>query len=168
MDGFEAIIGVNPWTALFTLLNMLITFYILKKLLFGPVKKMIDSRKAEVDDAYARADQARQEASELQDKYNRLMDGAKAERDGIIREAVSRAEKREAEIISEAKASAADIRAKAQSDIRQEKKKALNEVKNQISGISLEIAGKVCEKEIDGDKYQSLVDEFISNIGEAS
>ena len=44
MQNFESIVGVNFWTALFTLCNMLITFLILKKLLFKPVKKMIDDR----------------------------------------------------------------------------------------------------------------------------
>ena len=44
MTGFESFVGVNPWTALFTFCNMLITFAVLKKFLFKPVKKMIDDR----------------------------------------------------------------------------------------------------------------------------
>ena len=48
MQNFESIVGVNFWTALFTLCNMLITFLILKKLLFKPVKKMIDDRQKEI------------------------------------------------------------------------------------------------------------------------
>ena len=39
MTGFESFVGVNPWTALFTFCNMLITFAVLKKFLFKPVKK---------------------------------------------------------------------------------------------------------------------------------
>ena len=31
MTGFESFVGVNPWTALFTFCNMLITFAVLKK-----------------------------------------------------------------------------------------------------------------------------------------
>ena len=48
MQNFESIVGVDFWTALFTLCNMLITFLILKKLLFKPVKKMIDDRQKEI------------------------------------------------------------------------------------------------------------------------
>ena len=47
MTGFESFVGVNPWTALFTFCNMLITFAVLKKFLFKPVKKMIDDRQQE-------------------------------------------------------------------------------------------------------------------------
>ena len=49
MTGFESFVGVNPWTALFTFCNMLITFAVLKKFLFKPVKKMIDDRQQEID-----------------------------------------------------------------------------------------------------------------------
>ena len=59
MSGFENIVGVNPWTALFTFCNMLITFAVLKKFLFKPVKKMIDDRQSEIDGLYADADRAK-------------------------------------------------------------------------------------------------------------
>ena len=55
MTGFESFVGVNPWTALFTFCNMLITFTVLKKFLFKPVKKMIDDRQQEIDTMYADA-----------------------------------------------------------------------------------------------------------------
>ena len=57
MSGFENFIGFNPWTALFTLLNMVITFLILKKFLFKPVNKMIDDRQKEIDGLFARVTQ---------------------------------------------------------------------------------------------------------------
>ena len=41
MTGFESFVGIDPWTALFTFCNMMITFAVLKKFLFKPVKKMI-------------------------------------------------------------------------------------------------------------------------------
>ena len=50
---FESFIGVNPWTAFFVLLNTLALFYVLKILLFKPVKQMIDDRQKEIDDLYA-------------------------------------------------------------------------------------------------------------------
>ena len=49
MTGFESFVGIDPWTALFTFCNMMITFAVLKKFLFKPVKKMIDDRQAEID-----------------------------------------------------------------------------------------------------------------------
>mgnify|MGYP000367527168 FL=1 len=48
VTGFESFVGIDPWTALFTFCNMMITFAVLKKFLFKPVKKMIDDRQAEI------------------------------------------------------------------------------------------------------------------------
>lgn len=168
MDGFEAIIGVNPWTALFTFLNMIITFLILGKFLFKPVKKMIDDRQKEIDDTYAEAEKSREDAKELKEEYEGRLDSAKSERDEIIREAVVTAGKRSDEIIADARRDAEAIRAKAERDVAQEKKKAMNELKSSIAGISIDIAEKVCEKEIDEKKHRSLIDDFVKKIGEAS
>ena len=63
MEGFESFIGVDFWTALFTLINFIVTFLILKKLLFKPVKKMIDDRQQEIDDLYADANAAKKQTA---------------------------------------------------------------------------------------------------------
>ncbi len=166
MTGFEQIIGINPWTALFTFCNMIITFLLLKKFLFKPVKKMIDERQKEIDDMYREAEASKAEAEKLQADYAEHLSSARAERDEILRDAVSRAQKREAEIIADAKNDAAAIRSKAEADIAQEKKKALNEVKNEISSISVTIAQEVVEREITAADHERLVSEFIGKLGE--
>lgn len=163
---FESLVGVNPWTALFTFCNMIITFLLLKKFLFKPVKKMIDQRQKEIDDMYREAEAAKTEAAKLQADYEEHLSSARAERDEILRDAVSRARKRESEILSEAKSDAAALMAKAESDIAQEKKKALNEVKNEISSLSISIAETVVEREITQADQERLVMEFIGKLGE--
>ena len=71
-------------------------------------------------------------------------------------------------MLAEASAQAAAMKAKAESDIAQEKRKAVNEIKNEIGGMAVEIAGKVIEREISEEDHTKLIDEFISNVGEAS
>ena len=167
MTGFEQIVGINPWTALFTFCNMIITFLLLKKFLFKPVKKMIDQRQKEIDDMYADAEESKAQAMRLQADYEEHLSSARAERDEIMRDAVSRAQKREQEIIADARRDAAAIMTKAESDIAQEKKKALNEVKNEISSISITIATEVVGREINEADHSRLVSEFIGKLGEA-
>ena len=47
-------------------------------------------------------------------------------------------------------------------------KKAVNEVKDEIGGIAMEIESKVVEREISEKDHKDLIDEFIKNVGEAS
>ena len=168
MQNFESIVGVNFWTALFTLCNMLITFLILKKLLFKPVKKMIDDRQKEIADQYAEAERRRQEAEQAKLAYDQEIAQAKQKRDEIVREAAELAHRQERDILNAAREEAKAITAKAHSDIRQERRKVFNEMKTEISDIAIEIAEKVTEKEIDSDKHRELIDSFIAQIGEAS
>ena len=71
-------------------------------------------------------------------------------------------------IVKEASEQAAALKNKAEKEIAQEKKKAVNEVKGEIGGIAMDIAGKVIEREINEKDHEKLIDEFISNVGEAS
>lgn len=168
MTGFESFVGIDPWTALFTFCNMMITFAVLKKFLFKPVKKMIDDRQAEIDTMYADADAAKRKAAELEQEYQQHLQSIRDERDTLLREATARAQKREEEIVGEARAEAAALRAAAEADIAQERKKAVNDLKNEIGGIAVDIAGKVVEREINETDHKALIDEFIRNVGDAS
>ena len=168
MTGFESFVGIDPWTALFTFCNMMITFAVLKKFLFKPVKKMIDDRQAEIDTMYAKADAAKQKAAEVEQEYQQHLQSIRDERDTLLREATARAQKREEEIVGEARAEAAALRAAAEADIAQERKKAVNDLKNEIGGIAVDIAGKVVEREINETDHKALIDEFIRNVGDAS
>ncbi len=163
---FEAIIGVNPWTALFVLLNTLTIFFVGKKFLFGPVMKMIEDRQKEIDDQYAAAEDAKRNALALEAEYNQKLALAAETGDQLVKEAVARAQARQSEIIRKANADASAIMEKASADIAQEKKKALNDAKDEISAIALAIATKVVGHELTGDHQAVLVDNFIEELGE--
>ena len=168
MDQFEAFLGVNPWTALFTLLNFLLVLYVGKRFLYGPVMKMIQDRQNEIDDMYAKADAAKTDAAKLRDTYQQQLSQAQSESDRIVREATLRAQNREEEILRKASAEADAIRDNAIADIAQEKKKAVNDAKNEISGLAMAIAGKVVERELTDDDQSALIDRFIQDLGDPS
>lgn len=168
MTGIESFVGVNPWTALFTFCNMLITFAVLKHFLFKPVKQMIDDRQQEIDQMYADAAAAKQKAAALEQEYQAHLTGIKQEQENMLREATARAQKREEEIINAAQAEAQSLRQAAEADMAQERKKAVNDLKNEIGGMAVEIASKVVEREINKADHQALIDEFIRNVGDAS
>ena len=92
---FESFIGVNPWTAFFVLLNTLALFYVLKVLLFKPVKQMIDDRQKEIDDMYGAADAARQNTMDLQAEYEEKLADAQQTSERIVREATARGQSRD-------------------------------------------------------------------------
>ena len=166
MGKFEAFLGVNPWTALFTLLNFIALFLVLKKFLWGPVMKMIADRQKEIDDLYADADEAKKQARQLQTAYEEKLAVAQQTGDQIVKDAVARGQHREEEILRQATSEADAIRRKAQEDIVRDKKKAVDEAKGEIAGLALDIAGKVVGQTMDENAHAELVDRFIEQLGE--
>lgn len=163
---FESFIGVNIWTALFILLNFLLLFFVAKKFLFVPVKNMIDSRQKEIDTMYQEADAAKESVLALEKEYRAQLADAQQTSDRIVKEAVVRGQNREEEILRQANLEADAIREKASQDIAREKKKALNDAKDEISSLAMEIAGKVVGETLDEGRQKQLVDKFLAELGE--
>ena len=163
---FESFLGVNPWTALFILLNTLTIFFVAKKYLFGPVMKMIEDRQKEIDDMYLEAGTAKTEAQAMEAEYKKKLSAASETSERIVKEAVARGQSREEEIIRQANAEASAILDKAAADIAMEKKKAINDAKDEISDIAMTIAEKVVGRELNAADQEKLVDSFIDELGD--
>lgn len=163
---FEELLGVNFFTALFTLANTVALFLVLKKFLFKPVLKMIADRQKEIDGMYDEAGKAEADARTLRAEYEQKLSDVAQTGERLVKEAVQRGQDREEEIIRQANAEADAIRAKAAADVDREKKKAINEAKDEISVIALSIAGKVVGRELNDRDQAKLVDSFIEELGE--
>ena len=164
--GFEELLGVNPWTALFTLANTVALFLVMKKFLFKPVMKIIEDRQQEIDGMYKDAGEAKEQAQALQAEYQEKLSAAQETSERLVKEAVARGQHREEEIIRQANQEASAILEKASADIALEKKKAINEAKDEISDIALAIAGKVVGRELNNNDQSELIDHFINELGD--
>ena len=168
MQLYQALITLDGWTFLAQICNLMIQLVIFKKLLLNPVKKVIAERKAKADSQIADAEKLRTEAEAVKAEYEQNLQNARTEANQIVASAQKTAAARSEELLGEARAQAAALKQKAEADIAQERKKAVNEVKDEIGGMAMEIASKVVEREIKEADHQDLIDEFIKNVGEAS
>ena len=168
MQLYQALITLDGWTFVAQICNLMIQLVIFKKLLLNPVKNVIAERKAKADSQIADATKLRTEAEAMKAEYEQNLQNARAEANQIVARAQKTATARGEEIVGEARAQAAALKQKAEADIAQERKKAVNEVKDEIGGIAMEIASKVVEREISEKDHKDLIDEFIKNVGEAS
>ncbi len=166
LDAFEAFVGVNFWTMLFAWCNLLILYLFLKKLLFKPLKNMIDSRQKEVDDMYEDAEMSKQDAAALKAEYEEKVRHTEEECEELMKKAVRKAQLREEEILREADAKAARTLKRAEEQVELSKKRAINEAKDEVSGMALDIAAAVIERDIDEKEHAAMIDEFIRKMGE--
>ena len=165
MEGFESFIGVNFWTALVTLINFLILFFVAKHFLIGPVMKLIKDRQDEIDGMYSDAEKSRAEAEALKADYEERMGNAKEESEEIVKSAIRRAQLREEEILREADKKAERVLERAEEQIELEKKRMVNEVKDEVSKMAIDIASAVIERDVSEGEHRDLIDGFIDKMG---
>ena len=168
MQLYQALITLDGWTFLAQICNLMIQLVIFKKLLLNPVKKVIAERKAKADSQIADAEKLRTEAEAMKAEYEQNLQDARTEANQIVAAAQKTAAARSEELLGEARAQAAALKQKAEADIAQERKKAVNEVKDEIGGMAMEIASEVVERELKEADHQELIGEVIKNVGEAS
>ena len=164
----QELVGIVPWTFIAQICNLFIQVYLIKRFLFKPINEMLEKRKAMADAQIQEAIKAKDEANAIKTEYEQNMAEAKNKANEILTTAQKTASIQSEEMLKEASKQAAAIKAKAEKDIAQEKRKAVNEIKDEIGGMAMEIAGKVIEREICEEDHKKLIDEFISNVGEAS
>lgn len=158
------IISLDVWHIIATIANLLILTLIIKKFLFKPVQKILAERQSQVDDIYKTAEESREQAESDKRLYAEKLDGAREEAESIVKAATQRADRLSDEIVADARAKAEDTMKKAEDDIALEKKKAMNELKDEISAISVEIAENVVGREINEGDHREMIDSFIDNL----
>ena len=165
MGNTQELVTIIPWTFIAQILNLFIQVYLIKRFLFKPINEVLEKRRQLADQEIREAREAKEAADSLKVQYEEGLAGAKAEAAQIVQSAQKEAQIKADETLKQAQEHAAGIRRKAEADIAQEKKKAINEVKDEIGGLAMDIAGKVVEKEINEADHKKLIDEFINQVG---
>ena len=158
------LISINAWHVIAAIGNLLILTFVFKKFLFKPVQKILAERQAEVDSLYEKAEESAASAEQDKQMYHEKLEQAEHEVEEIIKSATVRAERMGDEIVAEANAKADAAIKKADADIAQSKKKAINEIKNDIAGISVSIAEKVVGREINEKDHSDIIESFIEQL----
>ena len=161
---FKPVVTIS-WELLFQIINTVILFLVLKKLLFKPVLNIIEKRENMIQDDLATGAKAKNEGIALKKEYEEKVSLAKEEGKEIIKQATSRAEEKSNQIIADAQA--ASLKSKATKEIAQQKEQAIAEIRNDISDIAILAASKVLEEDIDKSKHEDLIQKFIKEVGEA-
>lgn len=153
--------GLIFWQAI----TFLVVLFVLGKFAWKPIMGSLKERESSIEEALLSAEKAKKEMLFLQAENEKLLDEARKERDKILKEALAAAN----QIKEDAKAETQKISSKmiedARAVINTEKQAALNEVKNQVATLSLEIAEKLLRKNLSSDKEQKeLVGKFVKEV----
>jgi len=150
-------IGLLFWM----LISFSLVMFVLGKYAWKPIMKGIHQREDTIEKALEAANEAKKEMLKLKAGNEQLLRDAKDERDALMRDARKVKEAILEEAREKANEEAARIMENARENIQFEKMAAINDLKNQIASISIEIAEKLIGKELENKQQQHLLTEKL-------
>lgn len=164
MEQYLEFVSIHFWTMIFTWINLVILFLLLKKFLFKPVNKVIDERAEEIENTYKTAETALSDAENTRREYTERLSLAKSEAEGIIQSAVQTARERSDSIIGEAQDEARQLTERAQRQIERDKKQAVDEARGEIAEMAVDVAEKLIGKRLDESADEKLIESIIDRM----
>ena len=151
---------------LYTLVNLLILFLLLRKFLFRPVLKILDARSQTVADTLAEAESRQEDAKQLQAQYESRLQQADSEALAIVQEARKQAEALYAQRSNEAQEQAQRLLEQAQRQIEAEREQMMQSLRQEVAMLAIAVAAKVSGQQT-AEMDRALLDAFLVEAGDA-
>jgi F-type H+-transporting ATPase subunit b len=146
-------------------LAFLIVAIILVKYGFPTIRKTIEARQEKITNDLDEADRLKTEAAAELEQYRSQIAGARDEANRIVEEARTAADEVRRDVVARAEADAADIRQRANEDARLAAERAMQDLRSQVADISIGLAEKIVERNLDAETQQALIESYISSVG---
>jgi len=143
----------------------LIVFAVLAAFVWKPVASALKTRESAIADSLKAAELAKEEMAQIKEDNEYLVQEARMERDKMLKEALATANQIKEDARSETSVIADKMIADAKTAIEGEKKAALQEVKNLVASLSIDIAEKLLREKLSDDKSQKdLIEKFLKEV----
>jgi F-type H+-transporting ATPase subunit b len=129
------------------------------------VKNMEKAREDRIRNDLESAERTRVEAEAEKQRYDAQLADSRAEAGRIIDEARQAAETVRTDLIARAEEEAREIRERAQADIENQRVQAMSQLRSDVAQLSIDLAGRIVERNLDNDTNRQLVDSFIDQVG---
>jgi F-type H+-transporting ATPase subunit b len=147
------------------MLSFAVLFFLMAKFAMPQVRSMMTAREEKIRDDLEQAENARTSAEEEKARYEASLAEARGEAGKIIEEARQAAEQVRRDLIARAEVEANEIKERAQVDISAQQQRALTELRTDVAALSIDLAERIVERNLDAATQQQLVDSFINQVG---
>ena len=132
------------------------------------VKNMERAREDRIRNDLESAERTRGEAETEKQRYDAQLAGSRNEAGRIIDEARQAAESVRTELIARAEEEANQIRERARADIENQRTQAMAQLRGEVAQLSIDLAGRIVERNLDTDTNRQLVESFIEQVARSN
>lgn len=163
-EGGIALLDVNPGLVIWTFLIFGLVLLILWKFAWAPIAGALDERARKIHDDIDRAENLRKDAESKLHEYMEKLNGLRAEGQEILAEARKDAEHLKHEILGEARKEAEAVKSRALREVQLARDAALESIHKTVADLSIEIAGRILERNVQAADHDKLVRESVDRI----
>jgi F-type H+-transporting ATPase subunit b len=131
---------------------------------FPRLNATLDERAAKIQGQIEDAEAVRGEAEQLRRQYEEQLAGAKEEAQRITEEAREQAERIKSDARAEAERESQQLLARAREEAEAERNRVVQDLRGQVATLSVELAGRIVQRELDEERHRELVDAYISEL----
>ncbi|MGM9704611.1 MAG: F0F1 ATP synthase subunit B [Prevotella sp.] len=155
----------DPGLLFWMLLAFLVVFVVLAKFGFPAILNMVDERNKYIDESLSKAHEASSRLENIKQEGEAILKEARANQAAILKEA---ADARDA-ILEQARETAREestrIIEEAKAEIANEKQMAVNDIRNQVVSLSVDIAEKILREKLDDNiRQMDLINRMLDNM----
>ena len=158
------LIEVSTGLMIWTVVCFAITFFVLKRFIFGPMQRAIDARRQRIREAIEEAERARTEARRLLEEHRSLVAEGRGEAEQILAEARRLADAQRERVREETEADRQRRLEDTRRQIEAETQRALEQIRAEVADLALVAAGKVTGKVLTADDHRRLIDDAVRDL----
>ncbi|MFR5875232.1 MAG: F0F1 ATP synthase subunit B [Eubacterium sp.] len=147
---------------LWTIINLILFFLLIRFFLFNPIKKTIDKRNELIEKQFKNAEDANAAAEAKMADYESRIANVETEAEQIISDAKDNAKVEYGKIIDRAEMDAKKLKSDAQKQIEAETENARRAAKEQIASLAMQAAEKVVGANVSSQTNSDIFDEFLN------
>ncbi|MCW3777852.1 F0F1 ATP synthase subunit B [Levilactobacillus namurensis] len=151
--------------SLFYIVCFLLLMWLIKIFAWKPVTKMMQDRSDKIANDIDSAEKSRTDAASLVAKRQEALNASHAEAQTIVQTAKTNGQQQRDQIVAQAQTDVQTLKATAQKDIAQEREDALANARDDVADLSIEIASKIIQRELNADDQKALIDSYIEGLG---
>lgn len=159
MDG---LLNPEPGLVIWSGLTFLVVLALLTKFAWKPILGMLKAREDEISSSIAKAKEAQQEFARIEAQKAKMEAESRAERDAMLKEAKEKVQQMLDEAHKRSQEEGDRLIEQARTQIEREKAGAIDDLKRQVAALSVQIAGKLIESNLqDGNRQEQLIEKYL-------
>ena len=155
---------LQPLDILLHIINIVILYVLLRVILFNPVSRFLRKRTENIQKQFADAEQEKTDALKLKESYEQRMQHVDEETTARMQEALSKADNDAADLLKETRRQADQMISDAGKVAEQNRVESVRALQQQITDLSVTLAGEILKREITEADNRQLIDDFFAQV----